>query len=137
MHVVVIFQRLQKGADLRALLIFQVGIIFGYVAELAGDHRPTVLLEPVGHAMHGGALRQKSRTAGSLRNVVILLGAQWLHLIGPGLDRRRLPVSVRFSMMRLHNAHLVKKEPVLPEDPSDPALKRTRISGAVRLWLSV
>ena len=81
--------------------------------------------------MEGGPVCDKARTTSALGDVVVLAVIERLDLIRPGLDGGSFDVGGGIGMMRLDQAALVE------ETPNWPFLKSTRISGAVRLWLSV
>ena len=65
-------------------------------------------------------------------------GRQRLDVLRAGFDRRRLDVRAGIGMMRFDQADVVEEELVAAGRAElAPFLKRTRISGAVRLLLSV
>ena len=86
MHVIMVVEVLQKFAHFGALLRGKFRKILGNVAHLARDHGPAVPGQPLGDVVDRRAVGDEPRAGRALGNVVVLLAAERLDLVGSGVD---------------------------------------------------
>ncbi len=100
MHVVVVLEELEKFTHLRPILIAERGKSFCDVTDLARDHRPFILRQPLRDRMEIGRRRGETRARRSIWDVVILPRGQRLDFLRAGLDRSGFNVRGRVGMVR-------------------------------------
>ena len=137
MHVVVIVERLEKFADLLPLHVGKFRAILRQMAEFARHHRPAILRKPLRHRARRRAIGDETRALAIRRDVVVLLVRERLDFIRASLDGRLLDVTSSLPVCASTRPTCSNRNLLLPGVPSWPFLKSTRMSGAVRLLLSV
>src|ERR1043166_8958270 len=99
MHVVMVFQGLEKFAGASALFLVQFRKVFREIAELAGDNGPAIGGQPLRNRMQVRAFRDETGSGSSLGNIVVLAWRERLDILRASLDRRRLHVRARPGVM--------------------------------------
>ena len=87
MHVVVIFQSLEKFAGVNALFLSQLRKIFRDVPQLARDHGPSIFSQPLRNRVQIGALGDEAGARGLFRDIVIFCGRKRFNILRAGFDR--------------------------------------------------
>ena len=97
-----IFEHLQKLADLRPRGFIELGESFSGVPNFTGDHRPAVLLQPHRDRMDRGPLGDKPRAITALRDIIVLRVRSGLKIIRPRFNGHPFKVDTAIGMVRLH-----------------------------------
>src|ERR1700730_8215759 len=109
MHVVMIFQSLEKFAGMGPLFVGQFWKAFREIAQLARDNSPSICHQPLRNSVQVAALRYETRAGSSLWNIVFLLVRKRSDILAPRLDRRRLDIRGRVCMMRFDQTNVIKE----------------------------
>src|SRR5450432_2610379 len=110
MHVVMIFQGLEKFAGMDPLFVGQLRKAFSEVAQLARHDGPSICRQPLRNRVQVASLTDETCASRSLWNVVVLLVRKRLDILGARLDRRRFDIGGRVCMMRFDQANVIEEK---------------------------
>lgn len=108
MHVVMIFQCLQKFAHLNAVGFAQLWKTLRNVTKFACHHRPVVLAKPLRHRVQIGPLGCETGARSALWNLGIIRMRERFEILCARLNRGGLNISRSVGVMRFNKTDVLK-----------------------------